>query len=48
MKFLGDPDEGPKSKLACYAYGYSDEKPGAVFWLIYAAMIAFVVWAAFR
>ena len=33
----------PKSKLARYAYGYSDEKPGWLFWAIHAAMVAFII-----
>lgn len=43
---LGDPNKGPKSSLARYAYGYADEKPGAAFWVIHAVMIVYVV-AAF-
>lgn len=37
-------DDGPKSQLARYAFGWSDEKPGATFWLIVAAMFAYVVY----
>ena len=37
----------PRSELARYAFGYSDKKPGWLFWLIHLAMIAFVLWAAF-
>jgi hypothetical protein len=31
-------DQGPKSDLARYAYGYSDRKPGPAFWVIHAVM----------
>lgn len=34
----------PRSELARYAFGYSDKKPGWLFWLIHVAMIAFVLW----
>jgi hypothetical protein len=34
----------PRSKLARYAYGYSDEKPGWLFWAIHVGMIAFIIW----
>lgn len=34
----------PRSELARYAYGYSDKKPGKVFWLIHLGMIAYVVY----
>lgn len=48
MNFLGNPDKGPKSEWARYAYGYSDKKPGASFWLIHGAMVAFILYAAFH
>ena len=35
----------PRSALARYAFGYSDRKPGWLFWLIHLAMIAFIAWA---
>jgi hypothetical protein len=35
----------PRGELARYAFGYSDKKPGWLFWLIHLAMIAFVAWA---
>jgi hypothetical protein len=35
----------PRSELARYAFGYSDKKPGWLFWLIHLAMVAFVLWA---
>ena len=35
-------DDGPRSELARYAYGYSNEKPGVVYWLIVAAMFGYV------
>ena len=34
----------PRSELARYAFGYSDKKPGWLFWLIHLAMFAFVAW----
>lgn len=36
-------ERGPKSAVARYAFGYSDEKPGWKFWLIHAGMIAFIL-----
>lgn len=33
---------GPRSAYARFAYGYSDEKPGAASWIILGLMIAFV------
>jgi|HubBroStandDraft_6_1064221.scaffolds.fasta_scaffold43001_9 hypothetical protein len=35
----------PRSELARYAFGFSDKKPGWLFWLIHLAMVAFVAWA---
>jgi hypothetical protein len=35
----------PKSELARYAFGYSDKKPGWLFWAIHAAMIAYIALA---
>ena len=32
------------SDLSAYAYGFSDEKPGVVYWIIVAAMCGFVAW----
>jgi hypothetical protein len=37
----------PKGELARYAFGYSDKKPGPAFWIIHAAMIAYVLFALF-
>jgi hypothetical protein len=37
----------PRGELARYAFGYSDKKPSMWFWVIHAAMLAFVVWAIF-
>jgi hypothetical protein len=34
----------PRSDLARYAFGYSDKKPGWLFWLIHLAMVAFIAW----
>jgi hypothetical protein len=36
----------PRGQLARYAFGYSDRKPGATWWLIFAAMVAFIVYNA--
>jgi hypothetical protein len=36
------PDKGPRSELARYAFGYSDEKPSLTYWLIIAAMFGYV------
>jgi hypothetical protein len=35
----------PRGELARYAFGYSDKKPGWLFWLIHLAMVAFIAWA---
>jgi hypothetical protein len=35
---------GPKSEFARYAFGYSDRKPGATYWLIVGGMTAFVIY----
>jgi hypothetical protein len=35
----------PRSELARYAFGYSDKKPGWLFWLIQLGMVAFVLWS---
>ena len=35
----------PRGELARYAFGYSDRKPGWLFWVIHLAMVAFVLWA---
>lgn len=48
MNILGDPDKGPRSALARYAFGYSNKKPGAAFWLIHAAMVAFILYSTFH
>lgn len=34
----------PRGELARYAFGYSDKKPGLAFWLILAAMVAFILY----
>jgi hypothetical protein len=34
----------PKGELARYAFGYSDKKPGATFWIIHGLMIAYIVY----
>ena len=36
-------DQGPRSELARYAFGYSDRKPSRSFWLIFAGMVLFVL-----
>jgi hypothetical protein len=35
----------PKSELARYAFGFSDKKPGKLFWAIHAGMVIFIVWS---
>ena len=37
----------PKGELARYAFGFSDQKPGWLWWVIHAGMVAFVVWGIF-
>jgi hypothetical protein len=32
----------PNSQALRYAYGYTDKKPGLVWWAIHAAMLIFV------
>lgn len=39
-----DPADGPHSEYARYAFGWSDKKPGIIFWLIVAGMFAYVVY----
>lgn len=34
----------PKSELARYAFGNSDQKPGVTYWAIIAFMILYVVY----
>ncbi len=34
----------PQSSFVRYAFGYSDKKPGPIFWIILAGMIAYIVW----
>ena len=38
----------PKGQLARYAFGFSDQKPGLLWWAIHAAMVVFVVWSIFE
>lgn len=33
----------PRSELARYAFGYSNKKPGKMYWLITVAMILFAI-----
>lgn len=33
----------PKSDIARYAFGYSDKKPGKLFWIIHIAMVVFIL-----
>jgi hypothetical protein len=37
-------NDEPRSELARYAFGYSDQKPSWRFWAIQLAMLAFVIW----
>lgn len=39
--------DGPKSDWARYAFGYSDKKPGASFWIIHAWLLALALWFVF-
>lgn len=39
-----DPNLGPRSELARYAFGWSDEKPSAGFWVILGGMFAYVAY----
>ena len=39
------PEQGPRSSLSRYAFGWSDEKPTAGFWLIVGLMFAYVVYS---
>ena len=38
------PEDGPRSELARYAYGWSDKKPGWAYWLIIGGMFAYVIY----
>lgn len=33
----------PRSELARYAFGYSDKKPGKVYWFITIALVLFAL-----
>lgn len=35
---MTEREQGPRSELARYAYGYSNKKPGWTYWLIQAAI----------
>lgn len=37
----------PRGELARYAYGFSDKKPGRLFWAIHACMVIFILWMLF-
>lgn len=37
----------PQGKLARYAYGFSDERPGWFFWVLHAIMLAIIIYAIF-
>jgi hypothetical protein len=41
-EFRNEGERGPKSDWARYAYGYSDKKPGAAFWIIHAVMVIYI------
>lgn len=45
---MRERDRGPRSQLARYTFGYSDEKPHWSFWLMIAGMVAFVLWNAVK
>ena len=38
----------PQGELARYAFGFSDKKPGKLFWAIHAAMLAVIVGVTFQ
>jgi hypothetical protein len=42
---MSERDEGPKSELARYAFGYSDKKPSVTYWVV-QAIVAFGALAA--
>ena len=33
----------PRSELARYTFGYSNKKPGKLFWIIHILMVIFVI-----
>lgn len=37
-------DPEPHGELARYAFGYSDKKPSAAFWIILVAMIIYILY----
>lgn len=37
-------DDGPRSPLARYAFGWSTKKPDATFWAVVAGMLMYVVY----
>jgi hypothetical protein len=39
-----DPKLGPRDEFSRYAYGWSDKKPSAGFWMIVGGMFAYVVY----
>lgn len=38
---MSGEDDGPKSELARYAFGWSDKKPSWTYWAILAVIVAF-------
>jgi hypothetical protein len=45
---MRSPEEGPRSEWARYAYGWSDKKPSLGFWIIIAAMAAYIVYRFYQ
>jgi hypothetical protein len=37
----------PRGELSRYAFGYSDKKPGKLWWAIHLGMVAFVAYHLF-
>lgn len=44
---MNERNRGPKSDLARYAFGYSDKKPGKLFWVIHAGLVLFALTMVF-
>lgn len=38
----------PRGELARYAFGYSNRRPGRVWWIMHGIMVAVVVWHMVR
>lgn len=42
---MTEREKGPKSELSRYAFGYSDKKPGWLYWSVIAGMVLFIIFA---